>query len=315
MRSILRHHLSWLALAGALSGAGCAARGSAHDVDSLPTRTFVLDYSVELPAAAPDIVLWVPVPREDGVQRVEILESPAEATLSAPDFHGNRYASIAAPRAARYTWRYRVERRTDHAGATGGQASTVYLDADRLVPVDGEAARRAAEATAGQRGAGAISLALYHRVLADMTYRKEGTGWGAGSTDWACRAGYGNCTDFHALFISMARSRAIPARFTIGFSLPPSPAPAEIQGYHCWAHYWDPAAGWTPVDISEADKAPERADFYYGQLDPERLSMTCGRDLILDPPQQGAPLNFLVHAYAEQGGQPLAVRTTIRVAD
>ena len=59
--------------------------------------------------------------------------------------------------------------------------------------------------------------AIYDYVLSNMRYDKSGTGWGHGDTLYACSAKKGNCTDFHSLFISMARSQHIPARFEIGF--------------------------------------------------------------------------------------------------
>jgi transglutaminase-like putative cysteine protease len=44
-----------------------------------------------------------------------------------------------------------------------------------------------------------------------MRYDKTGTGWGRGDVLYACDAKKGNCTDFHSLFIAMARSQGIPA--------------------------------------------------------------------------------------------------------
>ena len=62
--------------------------------------------------------------------------------------------------------------------------------------------------------------AIYDYVSQNMSYDKSGTGWGRGDVLYACEAKKGNCTDFHSLFIAMARSQGIPARFEIGFSLP-----------------------------------------------------------------------------------------------
>ena len=43
------------------------------------------------------------------------------------------------------------------------------------------------------------------------------TSWVAGAT---CDSGFGNCSDFHSLFISMARANNIPAKFEIGYGVP-----------------------------------------------------------------------------------------------
>ncbi len=302
------------------------------------SRVFELRYAAILPPdldpEAGPVRLWVPVPVDDGRQRVKLLERPAEASFGGPDMHGNRFSFVelaASPAAAegedgeqvegppefqsrrrRFTWRWRVVRSVDHGGLETGPRRLedevrqgLYLRPNRLVPVSGMPARIAAEVSAGLQDPFAVARALYDRVLEDMEYSKHGEGWGQGSAEWACSEHYGNCTDFHAYFIAMARSLGIPARFQIGFPLPPERGEGTIPGYHCWAHFFVPGHGWIPVDISEADKHPGKAEFYFGHLDADRVAFSFGRDLILDPPQAGEPLNFFVYAYAEQGGRPL----------
>src|SRR5437763_451579 len=61
---------------------------------------------------------------------------------------------------------------------------------------------------------------IYDVVNAHMRYSKEGKGWGRGDAVWACDSKYGNCSDFHSLFLSLARSQGVPAKFEIGFPLP-----------------------------------------------------------------------------------------------
>jgi hypothetical protein len=75
-------------------------------------------------------------------------------------------------------------------------------------------------------------------VFTTMRYDKSGTGWGHGDTLWACDSKSGNCTDFHSVFLSMARSQKVPTRFEIGFPLPADKHSAEIPGYHCWAEFY-----------------------------------------------------------------------------
>ena len=45
-------------------------------------------------------------------------------------------------------------------------------------------------------------------------------------------------------------------------------------------------------------------EYYFGNLTPDRVSFTVGRDLDLVPKQQGEPLNFFVYPYAEVDGKP-----------
>jgi transglutaminase-like putative cysteine protease len=104
----------------------------------------------------------------------------------------------------------------------------------------------------------------------------------------------------------MARSCGIPARFAIGLPLPRSrtPAEAEIVGYHCWAELYVEGRGWVPVDASEAVKDPSRREYFFGHHDENRLELSRGRDLTLEPAQRGGPLNFFVEPYAEVDGRP-----------
>jgi transglutaminase-like putative cysteine protease len=151
-----------------------------------------------------------------------------------------------------------------------------------------------------------VGRALYEHTLERMKYDKPaGGGWGRGDSEWACDARYGNCTDFHSYFIGLARAKRIPARFEMGFSVPAGPEEVvAIPGYHCWAYFWDDDHGWVPVDISEADKDPSKAEYFFGTLDQNRVTMTGGRDLVLDPAPANGPLNFFVYPYAEVDGAP-----------
>lgn len=181
-----------------------------------------------------------------------------------------------------------------------------FLSADALVPVTGLPAELAAKVTVGQTSTLDKTRAIYDYVFSTMRYDKTGTGWGRGDVLYACDAKKGNCTDFHSLFIAMARSQGIPARFEIGFPLPPDKTSSEIAGYHCWAEFFDPQHGWIPVDISEAWKHPEKKDYFFGAHDDNRIQFTIGRDLELNPRQQGKPLNYFIYPYVEVLGKEYA---------
>ena len=42
---------------------------------------------------------------------------------------------------------------------------------------------------------------------------------------------------------------------------------------------------------------------YFGNLTFDRFAISVGRDLDLEPPQMGAPLNYFVYPYAEANGE------------
>src|SRR6266478_4743029 len=102
--------------------------------------------------------------------------------------------------------------------------------------------------------------------------------------------------------MSLARAKGIPARFVIGFPL--TAKDGQVKGYHCWAEFWVPAKGWVPVDPSEASKSsdPNVRAYLFGNLDPDRVQFTVGRDLTLTP-KTSEPLNYFIYPRAEAAGR------------
>jgi len=101
--------------------------------------------------------------------------------------------------------------------------------------------------------------------------------------------------------MSLSRAEGVPTVFEMGYPTKPEGELDATGGYHCWAWFHENGA-WTPVDISEADKHPDKADSFYGHLDADRILFSRGRDIRL-PGMQGPPLNYLpVGAYAEVDG-------------
>jgi transglutaminase-like putative cysteine protease len=166
----------------------------------------------------------------------------------------------------------------------------------------------------------AQARALYDWVFAHMQYDKSVPGWGLGDIPYCLKIGKGNCTDFHTLFIALARASGIPARWSIGFPLAYGGDGAggeqKVQGYHCWAEFYAPGAGWVPVDISEARKHPELKDYFFGSLSGNRILFTRGRDLLLEPDGSGRRLNYLIYPVARADGRDVSgVEWTFRYTD
>jgi transglutaminase-like putative cysteine protease len=177
------------------------------------------------------------------------------------------------------------------------------LEADSLVPVDGKIAAEAARVAGEASGPRQRARRVYDHIVDTVRYDKSGTGWGRGDALFACDVRAGNCTDFHSLFIGQVRSLKVPARFVMGLSIP-KVSEGRGSGYHCWAEFFDPARGWVPVDASEASKNPALRDFYFGNLDPDRVAFTRGRDL-RPPGARGGPLNYMIGPHVEADGRVL----------
>ena len=291
---------------------------------SPPSRTFLFTYQVtlkNLPAGAHRVRLWIPRAVTDAQQTVTLkkVNGPVHLREMREPSFGNHtlYGEILHPQAGpfEFTVEYLVTRKEYTKGdyqsllkaSQGPEAAprnlAAFLRPDRLVPIDGRIKELADENTRGRQGTVEKARALYDYVFQTVRYDKSGTGWGRGDALWVCDSKHGNCTDFHSLFISLARAEGIPARFEIGF---PVPAVAEgvIPGYHCWAEFFVNGVGWVPVDISEAWKDPTKHDYFFGALDANRVQFTLGRDSTLQPKQAGEPLNYFIYPYVEVDGKP-----------
>ncbi len=285
------------------------------------SRHFIFHYAFTVNSTAGKrLRIWIPAAQSDAFQDVKIISAKgdlpfkktreskygneiyfAEGTARQADLHFDvqydivrheRTALNPSPHLAR-TALTRREREQD-------------LQANALVPITGTPAVLAAQVAQGKAGPLDKARAIYDYVFTTMRYEKTGTGWGRGDVLYACDAKKGNCTDFHSLFIAMARSQGIPARFEIGFPIPEDKHSGEIAGYHCWSDFYVDGKGWIPVDISEAWKHPDKRDYFFGSHDANRVQFSMGRDLRLNPPQDSNALNYFVYPYVEVDGREYA---------
>jgi transglutaminase-like putative cysteine protease len=292
---------------------------------SPPSRTFHFTYHFtveEIPAGAKRVRVWVPVPQSDQHQSVRVLavKSPVKTRMTQEPGYGNHmmYAEIENPANAQpeFTLEYEVTRREysrgDYAHLERANQQPIvvpasmnrWIEPDRLIPTDGKIKELAVTVTGSKNGTVAKAKAAYDYLFTTMRYDKSGSGWGRGDAVWACDAKRGNCTDFHSPFIGMLRADGIPARFDIGFPLPENKDKGDIPGYHCWAEFYAHKTGWIPVDISEAWKAKEKQEYFFGSVDANRVQFSTGRDITLSPKQDGPALNYFVYPYVEVDGQP-----------
>jgi transglutaminase-like putative cysteine protease len=305
-----------LSLAGAL--------GFAASLPAPRERSFSFEYAVtvkDIPTGARTVDIWLPAPHDDAFQRIANLrvDTPYryEILTGTEDNHilHIRVSDLKEPAIA-VTMRFDAVRKehiqplaaassANGAAEPGGSPDlTRYLQPDRLVPLDDTIRRWAREVVdaAGAQTDLEMARAIYNHVVATVKYDKTGKGWGNGDIYYACDARRGNCTDFHAIFIGYARAVGIPARFAIGFPLPADRGAGKIAGYHCWAEFYAKGIGWVPVDASEAAKNPARREYFFGAHDENRVELSKGRDVVLMPRQQGAPLNYFVYPYVELDG-------------
>jgi hypothetical protein len=151
-----------------------------------------------------------------------------------------------------------------------------------------------------------------------------------GSTEYCLRTKTGNCTDFHSLYTSLARSAGLPSRIVYGSLLKPTLNGMDVDAsYHCWVQVYVPNLDWLTLDVAVADiyvsgvevneknaklmelttamgyKGADRkmVDYYFGNLDERRVVWSVGRDLQMEPAQAAGPVNALPKMYMEVDGK------------
>jgi transglutaminase-like putative cysteine protease len=290
-------------------------------ISAPPTRRYeVEDHFTVPPPRDPisSIDVWCPLIPNTPYQRVVAMavDAPAPWTIGHDAEHGNRllHARLPAPRpgGAAFRIRYTVERWTlvpvlDPAYVRPLDSPALFLDslrAEQFVDVDDRTRAIAREVVIGATDELEQARKIYEHVTGTMTYDAAEQSW-KGSTEHALACSMGNCNDIHALFISLCRSVAIPARLVLGQAFEPPPPgqdACELCGYHCWAEFFVAGLGWVPADASCACKYGK--DHLFGDLELNHIAWSVGRDILLEPPQRGGRLLFLAGPYVEADGRP-----------
>jgi hypothetical protein len=284
------------------------------------SRTFEIHYVgivSAVPADTRTLRVWMPVPQSSTVQSISNVTFTMPPQLNTETEFGNQIAfwEFKDPGAElelgmsfvceRKEVIMDLERLADD-GTEAPDQFTAFLRAERLVLVDDEIRGLSRGITVGKTTTLEKARAIYDHVTEHVTYDKNHVGWGFGSTRHACDVGKGNCTDFHALFNSLCRAEGIASSFEIGLYLPYQKGSNEPLGsYHCWAFFRVPGKTWVPVDCSEADQISRLRDYFFGGHTSNRVALSIGRDLVLNPPQSGEPLNYFLNPYAEADGLPV----------
>ncbi len=313
--------ICWLLLLGA-----CAVSCSGPRYDRWQhTAHYDFEMRVDLTelqeADTDDVRLWLPKPVENEVQQVLSYEVVTPwLTRETTDPAGNQFVYLerpsragktgAEPAGAELLVRFRIRRMPEGVASSEAGRRPEDLGSDAQIPLSGAIATTSEQVMQGQSTDAQRIRAAYDFVVGSMRYDKSTPGWGQGNALRALDVKAGNCTDFHSLFMGLTRSHDIAARFTMGYPIPADRESGSIGGYHCWSAAYDPQAGWTPVDASEASKAGT-PDAFYGHLPSDRVAFTTGRDLILEPPQSGPALNFFIYPYAEIDGEAVTPPWTL----
>lgn len=278
------------------------------------SRSIELDYEVavkDIPPNTAELKIWLPYPPETPYQKVETVTIfPEEAALLTYDntYHNKIiFGYFKSPsdsvnirvayKVRRYEYSSHFSKRLQ-AQPNSDEDLIKYLISNKWMVVYPDIKKMAEDITKGKNTTIEKARAIYDYVFENVSYDKTIPGWGEGDTKRVCIIKAGNCTDFHSLFVSLARGCGIPAKFVMGLSIPKEKE-GEIKGYHCWAEFYDQQLGWVPVDVSEAWKDKSKREYYFGNLNEDRIEFSQGRDIVLEPLSNSEPLNYFFYPYVE----------------
>lgn len=265
-------------------------------------------YEVTLPEIKEESALWLPLAQEDAFQQVEIKEMnvPGESKQIEDEANGNKvlYTRLLPEDGGKkISIIYQVNRQEKMPYSGERPKKEEFQSSTLLLPIGGKFSQIVRQTLKGKEQDSKLmqARALYDYVIDNVRYAKQGK-YGTGDANYACEMGTGNCTEFHSLFISLARTAGIPARFAIGAAIPSERNEGGVNGYHCWAEFYAEDKWW-PVDISEANKYTALATYYFGHHPANRIEFSRGRDIQLDPGPQNGPIPFFAYPILETDGK------------
>ena len=296
-----------------------APKGPVADRD-VKAMQMSISYATEVlspPKSGGEVKFWIPLPQSDQEQEITSLsiDSPVAFNINQEAKFGNRIVHVRSSefRAGdRITLTYNLRRLT--SGTIKDREEDVKK---HLVLTENERINNAIrsftdDVTGGEKDPMKVARKIFNALVDYLTYDKTIPGCGMGISAWTYKNRGGRCDDFHALFRTMMIYKGIPVRWEQGI---PLPYPSEMAGSgklegdctgaHCWVRFHAGDGNWVPVDVSEADKRPDLREYFFGTISPNRFKVSTGRDIILNPPQGGDPLNTFPFAYGEARGIPL----------
>lgn len=297
------------------------------------SRAGVVTVAVDLSAQeqGKEVKLWLPYPISDADQSITDIKVSgdfAESAVYTDRANGTpmlyaRWGSDAKSR--RLTFAFHAERREvirrefpQQEVAWDPADYRQYLTPTSLGPIDGEVRKLADGITKDKKSVLAKAQAIYDWTCINMYRDPDTKGCGKGDVCVLLQKPGGKCTDISSVFIALCRAAGVPAREIFGLRLGKKSEEDITTWQHCWAEFYLPGYGWVPVDPADVRKAilveklgredsktAEYRAYFWGGIDPYRVKIAVGRDVLLNPPQAGAPLNTFGYPYAEVGGKAL----------
>lgn len=281
--------------------------------------------------AGQEVKLWIPYPVSDAQQLITNLTwegNYSEAAVYTEQVFGVPMLYVRWPKEAKtrlFTLSFNAKRE-EHVKRDFPQPAAAYDPRDyalnlaptSLGPTTGEIKKLAEQITAGKSGILEKARAIYDWTVENTFRDPETRGCGLGDVAALLRRPGGKCADISSIYVALARAAGVPTREVLGIRTGRKAEQDVSKWQHCWAEFFLPGYGWVPVDPADVRKAmlkqnlkiddpkvAELRDYYWGRVDPYRIRLSEGRDLQLNPPQQGPAINYLMYPFAQVGEETL----------
>jgi hypothetical protein len=141
---------------------------------------------------------------------------------------------------------------------------------------DPEIKAKATKIAAGETNPLLLARRFYDYIIDHSTYTLTGKGLEGAKT--MLTTGKGECGDYSSLFIALSRASGIPARAVVGYW-----AVSGLDQTHVWAEFYLEGYGWVPADATIGQSQPGKRDFYFGNMDNQRVILNKGFNIALVP--------------------------------
>ncbi len=290
-----------------------------------------MDFDLSRHPAGEAVQLWIPYPVTDGDQNISKVRVSGNFAASAvytdrlyktPMLYV-RWEKGATSRKLNFSLhaeRNEVIRRNFPAQEAAWDPADYasYLAPSALAPESKQTTELAQKITKGKSGVLAKARAIYDWTV-ENTYRNPNTrGCGKGDLCQLLKDPGGKCADLSSIYVALARAAGVPTREVFGIRMGKKSS-QDISGWqHCWAEFFLPGYGWVPVDPADVRKkmlveklalndakTNGYREYFWGGVDANRIKLSEGRDLTLNPVQQGGPVNYLMYPFAQVGDTTL----------
>ena len=147
----------------------------------------------------------------------------------------------------------------------------LYTRSEKLLEADDpEIVKIAARIKSETNGPYHFAKSAYDFTIEHIAYTSPSPAWGACAV---LKEGKGDCGQYAALFVAICRAGGIPARPIAGSWA------RGVNPWHCWAEFLLSGVGWIPVDPTIGRQSTKKREYYFGNLDNNRLALVKGYNM------------------------------------